>query len=142
LITFDVVSGAPNATWALTGESGSWLLEKIPFSNGTSDRVLINIVRQSGTPKVSDLSNLDLAGVQIGEFAVLTYADARAGRSAVFFDAQPAPNLKILIAGLAPGGWEIWRNGWLDEPKNLVTPEARALYHEGKPGGFFLRHVS
>ena len=61
---------------------------------------------------------------------------------AVFFDSNGGDKLKTLVAGLAPGVWEVWRNGWLDEPRVVVTREANALYYEGKPGGYFLKRTS
>lgn len=141
LITFDVVAAGPKASWMLTGQPGNLLHKALPFSNGTSDQVFLNVIAAGELPNIMNISAIDLAGVQIGDRAILFYVDVRAGRSAVFFDAPQGQTLKILVAGLAPGIWEIWRNGWLDEPKAFVRPETQALYYETKPGGFFLRRA-
>ena len=142
LIMFDVVAGGTKAFWALNGDTANLNHKSIPFSNGTSDQVFLNVFQEKTAANIGVLSTLDLAGVRIGEYAILFYVDVRAGRSAVFFDSNGGDKLKTLVAGLAPGSWEVWRNGWLDEPRVVVTREANALYYEGEPGGYFLKRTS
>ena len=43
------------------------------------------------------------------------------------------------MAGLAPGYWEVWWNGYLEDLEGLVKPEAGTLWFEGDPGSYFIR---
>ena len=47
----------------------------------------------------------------------------------------------VLIAGMAPGVWEIWRAGMREHDDAAVAPESGLLRFDGKPGSYFLRAI-
>lgn len=88
------------------------------------------------------LDSLDLAGVRIGNRAVLFRTEATMARDAVSYVVEGGGKLKHLVTGLAPGDWSIWWNGWLEDPGVFVEPSAGCLRFEGDSGSYFLRRVS
>lgn len=108
---------------------------------GRAEGLFLNVIEFGDAVPVEDLSSVNLAGVRVREWAVLFHADARSASSPVFFDARGGKGLKCLITGLAPGAWEVWRNGWLEDPGASVSPRAGALYFEGAPGDYFFRRI-
>jgi hypothetical protein len=83
----------------------------------------------------------ELAGFRLGEWAILFYTEAHMAQTAVSFDVEGPPKMKFLIAGLAPGAWEIWRAGMRELEDGTVAPSSGVLFFEGKPGSYFLRNV-
>jgi heparinase II-like protein len=81
----------------------------------------------------------DLAGLRLGQWAILFNTEMRMATSAVSFDVAGPAQMKFLIAGLAPGIWEIWRAGMREQDDVGVAPESGVLHFEGKPGSYFLR---
>jgi len=94
---------------------------------------------QAAAPPKNSVSSADFAGVRLAGWVVLFHADVRSARSAVSFVLEGDDKLKFLVTGLAPGTWEIWRNGWLENQQAFVAPRAGALYFEGLAGSYFLR---
>ncbi|MBC7924895.1 MAG: hypothetical protein H7039_04490 [Bryobacteraceae bacterium] len=91
----------------------------------------------------SRLKSLDLEGVQIRDWAVLFHTESRMARSTLSFDTKASAGpLRFLITGLAPGTWEIWRNGWLVDSNAFVEPREGVLYYSGNPGSYFLRRIT
>ena len=86
-----------------------------------------------------DISTVVLAGIQTGDWAVLFHADNRSASSSVFFFSNGKRKLKHLVTGLAPGAWDIWLNGWLEEGAGTVGRESGALYFENAAGNYYLR---
>jgi len=86
-----------------------------------------------------NVSSLDLAGAALGDTAVLFHTEASSARSAVSFDSSETGGRRYLITGLAPGTWEVWRNGWLLDLDGRVMPQAGCLYFEERPGSYFFR---
>ena len=62
-------------------------------------------------------------------------------RSIVSFDLEAPGRLGFLVTGLASGSWEIWWNGWLEDPQGSVEPSSGALYFEGEAGSYFLKRL-
>jgi hypothetical protein len=96
-------------------------------------------VSAATAPKTEPIESMDLAGVCVGEWALLFNIEPRATRGAVWFETAGAAKHRALVTGLAPGQWDIWRNGWLVEQGAIVRPTAGALYFEGPAGTYFLR---
>jgi len=98
---------------------------------------------EGGAPMpVEEVSSLELAGVRLADRVALFHAEATTARSAVSFRVEGTEILKYLVTGLAPGDWEIWWNGWLEDPQGFVEPRSGALYFEGPAGSYFLRRRS
>ena len=121
-----------------------WLAE--PVEGATESRVraagqeLLNVVRFGEAPAPEPMTNLDVAGVRLGDRVVLFHRDKNPARSVFYFDTEEGPGaLKYFLAGLAPGPWDIWWKGYLETPDVLVEPRHGALYFEGPPGGYYLR---
>jgi hypothetical protein len=93
-------------------------------------------------PAVNDVASVDLRGVRIANWVVLFHSETYSARSPLSFDVEGTEPLRFLITGLAPGTWEIWRNGWLEDPSGAVGRTSGALYFEGRPGSYFLRRVT
>ena len=87
------------------------------------------------------ISSLELEGVRIADRVVLFYVDLHMARSSLFYDLEGGAKLKQLVAGLAPGTWEIWRDGYLDDPQGFVPPQAGILYFEAPAGGYYLKKL-
>ncbi len=88
-----------------------------------------------------EISSIDFAGVRLASWVVLFHTESASARSAVSFEVKGDGPLKFLVTGLAPGAWDIWRNGWLEDTSAFVSPQAGALYFEGRPGSYFLRRM-
>jgi hypothetical protein len=141
VVTYDL---APeSATWRLAGSGTSVIVRPVVPAVRHVETTLLHVLRpRDAVATVYDLSNIDVAGVGIGEWAVLFHADVRSARSALSFQVEPDSPLRILVTGLAPGTWEVWRNGWLDEPEIDVSPRAGCLYLQSGGGSYFLRRRS
>jgi hypothetical protein len=98
--------------------------------------------RVGGSSKPQRVESMDLAGVQVADWVVLFNIEPRSTRSALWFETAAAAKLKILVTGLAPGQWDIWRDGWLVEHGTIVRPTAGALYFTGAGGMYFVRPAS
>lgn len=90
-------------------------------------------------PVLEPVAEIDLAGIHAGAWVVLFHTGLSSARSAVFFETRGQGTLRYLIGGLAPGVWQIWRNGFLTIPDALVRPHAGTLYFEAPAGNYFLR---
>ncbi|MFN7920005.1 MAG: hypothetical protein U0Q16_07910 [Bryobacteraceae bacterium] len=89
-----------------------------------------------------DIDSLDFAGVRWRDWAALFHAEKRAAQGAVSFRVMGSSELRFLITGLAPGHWEIWRDGWIEETGWHVEPRKGLLHWRGRPGSFFLRRLA
>lgn len=91
----------------------------------------------------SPMVSLDLAGVRIESTVVLFHTEKQMARSALSFDTGTGEGrYRFIVTGLAPGMWEIWRNGWVVEPEVLVRPGEGVLFFEERPGSYFIRRLS
>lgn len=109
---------------------------------GPGKKFLFDGEHASG-PFERGVDSIDVDGGISGGWAVVFYADQRMARSALSFDTgEGGENLRILVAGLAPGTWEIWRNGWLVDIDGAVKPEESVLRFNGRPGSYFLRRLN
>jgi Heparinase II C-terminal domain len=137
LVEFDIAIPADPpvpVTWKLEGSGSVVTL----LSNETQ---FLHLIQTAGRQAPGKIDSDDLAGLRLGSLAILFYTETHMARSAVSFDVAGPTAMKFLIAGLAPGEWEIWRAGMREIDDGAVAPESGVLYFEGKPGGYFLRHV-
>jgi hypothetical protein len=91
---------------------------------------------------VEFVGSVDLAGVRIGHWVVLSHNEVHSAREPQFFFVERSGPVKCLVTGLAPGAWELWHNGFVTEPSLEVNPRAGALYFEGDAGNYFFRRYS
>ena len=73
--------------------------------------------------QATSVTSLDLEGVRTDDAVVLFYTEAGMARSALSFDTgKAAGKLRYIVTGLAPGMWEVWRNGWVVDIGVAVRP--------------------
>lgn len=96
----------------------------------------------TGSAAARRVESMDLAGTHVGEWVVLFNIEPRSTRSAVWFETTAEAKLNYLLTGLAPGQWDLWRDGWLVEHGSIVRPAAGALYFSGAGGMYFVRPAS
>jgi hypothetical protein len=123
-----------------------WKLESRTLSakRTSAETLFLNLLQfvdpGAATPlPAGEVSSVELAGVRLADRVVLFHADTTSARGAVSFSVTGGGTLKYLVTGLAPGTWEVWWNGWLEDPQGFVDPKAGALYFEGPAGSYFLR---
>ncbi len=154
LVTFDLIvtaDAAQRVEWLIQdlekphGER-KWRLESRTLSSKrtSAETLFLNLLQfvdpEAATPlPAGEVSSVELAGVRLADRVVLFHADTTSARGAVSFSVTGGGTLKYLVTGLAPGTWEVWWNGWLEDPQAFVDPKAGALYFEGPPGSYFLR---
>lgn len=93
--------------------------------------------------KGSPITSLDLDGVQTGATVVLFHTEPHLASSALSFDTAKTEEsrLQFILTGLAPGMWEVWRNGWVVEPGVPVRAGEAVLVFEERPGSYFIRRL-
>lgn len=151
IITFDhVLRGA--ATWKVAGTAVGHrtllpheaVMERVDDGisvRARSPREDVAFLNVIGARAV-DVSSLDLAGAMCDDFAVFFHSDSRSATSAVSFVVETSGMLRYLITGLAPGAWQVWRDGWLLDPVRSVRRESGTLYFSDRAGSYFLRRLA
>jgi hypothetical protein len=94
--------------------------------------------------KADTVESLDVVGVRLRDRVVLFHAGAGLLRSAFSFDTGHAgpERLRFIVTGIAPGVWEIWRDGWVVDIGVPVRAKEAVLYFEERPGSFFVRKLN
>ena len=100
------------------------------------------IAADYATADIEPIASIDVAGARIGSWVVMFHNEPSSAASAVGFYVETAAARRYLVTGLAPGNWQIWRNGWLVDPGIFVRPRQGVLYFEGRSGSYFLRRLS
>jgi hypothetical protein len=97
-----------------------------------------------GRKEAHPVTSLDLDGVRLADWVVLFHSEAGLLRSAFSFDTGPvnASSLRYVITGVAPGVWEIWRDGWVVDIGVVVRAGEGVLYFSERPGSFFVRRLN
>jgi hypothetical protein len=132
-LSFDwVAANDPTARWTMP-EGGRRLQ-----SPSTAEGAFLTAFT---TEPVLAVEGVDLTGARIGEWLVLFHTDAFSASSAVSFYIPGHDRLRILLTGLAPGVWQIWHNGWLEEPHAAIAKTAFSYYWEAAAGDYFLRRL-
>jgi hypothetical protein len=135
LIEFDIAA-LPDppvpVTWKLEGPGNVLpLLAK--------DGLYLHLIQMADRQAPGKIDSEELAGLRLGSLVILFYTETHMSKSAVSFDVAGPASMKFLIAGLAPGEWEIWHAGMRALEDGAVARESGVLYFEGKPGSYFLR---
>src|SRR5262245_59239985 len=121
LVEYDIAESAERIAWKLEG-AGSVLS---PLRD-------LHLIQTGDRQQPGKIDSDDLAGLRLGEWAILFYTEPRMARSAVSFDVEGPAKMKFLIAGLAPGAWEIWHAGMRAQDDGAVAPQSGVLHFEGK----------
>ena len=129
---------APDVGYSLTSEKDGSILYRASVKDVILTYNLKTLQAEPGEG-VKRIEGIDFIGAVTGGWAVLFHNDARALRSTASFVVESGITLKFLVCGLAPGGWEIWRNGWLEDTMNGVDAHSGVLYFEGAGGSYFIR---
>lgn len=133
-LSFDwVAANDPAARWTMP-EGG----RRLQSPNNAEGAFLTTFT----TEPVLPVEGVDLTGARIGDWLVLFHTDALSASSAVSFYLPGRDRLRILLTGLAPGVWQIWHNGWLEEPHAAIAKSAFSYYWEAAAGDYFLRRLS
>lgn len=133
-VTFDFVSGVEADTqWRMGAGEGTRLLTPTGSEGG-----FLSVMGAAGEL----VRGADLAGARVGEWVVLFHTESQVAGSAVSFLVPGQGRVRILVTGLAPGTWEVWRNGWVVEGGGMVKRAEFCLYFEGEAGDYFLRHLN
>lgn len=124
---------------ALVPDKGVWSVVRI--EGGRTEVRFDGSVRTDA--KTRPISSLDLEGAIAGSTVVLFHTETRLAASALSFDTEKheAATLHFIVTGLAPGMWEIWRNGWVVDGGVPVRAGEAVLSFEGRPGSYFIRRL-
>jgi hypothetical protein len=148
LVACDVAVAADQpvaVSWNLEGNakpaSVARILPRTPGAAPAADSILLHVIWLGERQPLAALDSSDLAGVRVADRVVAFFTETRTARSAVSFDVDGPAMLKFLITGLAPGEWEIWRGGLLENLDGTVPPEKGALAFQDSPGNYFLRRI-
>ena len=144
LTTFDIVSADADSALEWQLEPGSASVRVLPLASavpplGGGAAARLHLLSLGDAPRPSAIDSLDFAGWSAAGHAVLFHADTQSARSAVSFEFAASGEQQLLITGLAPGRWDVWRNGWLERMDEIVPPDAGALAFRGRSGSYFLR---
>lgn len=101
------------------------------------DAILLHVAQAGAVLPVELIWTIDLAGVRVGDRIIAFHAGLRMAHQPVFFDVDEGAHLKFLLTGLAPGSWDIWWKGWLEQSGLWVAPHTGTLYFEGPAGGYY-----
>jgi hypothetical protein len=131
------VEPAPAAVGGVPG----WRVREARLLPGPDQHLRVAQYTRGGAPPSTPrlVSSTVLAGARMGGRVALFHTAPEMAREAVFFDAEGGAKLQCLVTGLAPGPWEVWRNGYLEDTGVIVEPSEGAAYFEGQPGSYFLR---
>jgi len=131
----------PDVSYTLTAEKDGKMLYRAAVKEVvlTYDLKTLRAEPESGAQKITEI---DFAGAVTGGWAVFFYNESRALRSTSSFAVPGEAKLQFLIGGLAPGGWDVWRNGWLEDTKSVVDAQSGVLHFEALAGSYFIRKTS
>jgi hypothetical protein len=141
----------PLAYWR--NSAAAFLAVSLPGAGQVRSVVRLNSpetidVRFDGTVRTEAVSlpvtSLDLEGVRLEDTVVMFHTERNLARSALSFDtgAVTVQTLRFILTGVAPGVWEIWRNGWVVDIGIPVRAGEAVLYFEGRPGSYFIRRLN
>jgi len=131
-------------------EIGAWRVEVSPGAPADTD-LFLNVLqvtdRQKGQlRRVERVEGDRVIGFRMADRVVLfSKSGDRLDRDVSFaVEGEDATNgqsdaLKLLVTDLAPGTWQVWRDGQVFAPAVPVTSEAGVLYLEAPAGAFDLR---
>src|SRR4051812_30204213 len=111
LVEYDIGDPSGPVIWKLQGQGSA----QLPAPG-------IHLIQTGERQTPGKIESDDLAGLRLGSWAILFYTEPRMARSAVSFDVEGPLQMKFLLAGIAPGVWEIWRGGMREQDDTAVAP--------------------
>jgi hypothetical protein len=142
VLALDIAHGKGPVDWRLDGKLPEGLRRRSllppPGQPDREERVFLNVLH-SPTVTVEPISSVDLAGARLGSTVVLFHTGIGMANSSLFFDLAADGQLLFLVAGVSPGVWEVWRDGFLEENSHAVAPQKGVLRFVSEAGNFFLR---
>ncbi|MDP6777046.1 MAG: heparinase, partial [Candidatus Latescibacteria bacterium] len=124
-------------------ELGAWRMQLSPKAPSDLDcflSVTQVMDRDSGSPHpVRLVEDEAVVGVQFADRAVLFSRSGQRLDEPISLELSGEGALKILVADLAEGTWQVWRDGEIVAPAVEVTADAGILYLEGPGGSYALR---
>ena len=125
-------------------EPGAWRVEVSPEGERREDRFLHVLTVMDADieagPDVERFGDEGTVGVALLDRAVVFCGDDGPQEEARF-ELDAGSELKILVLGLAPGYWDVVRDGEAVKTRVPVTESARSLYFEGGGGAYALSRV-
>ena len=142
LAIVDLVVAAGEHHWNIRGSGDGLYVASLTPDLAAGEAIFVHAFSLGQRPEIAAVdAGVDLAGLRTGRTVILFHNEPRMNRSAVAFAVEDeVPELTMLVAGLAPGSWQLWRNGWL-EASPAVHPREGAICITSRPGRFFLRHL-
>lgn len=129
---------ARDVSYSLTSDKEGALLYRATVKHVVVTYDLKTLKAEPATD-VKKIDEVDFAGALVGDWAFFFHNEAHALRSTASFEVAAEGKLHFMICGLAPGAWDIWRNGWLEDTSSGVDARSGVLYFEGRAGSYFIR---
>lgn len=121
-------------------EGGAWRIEVSPRKASATDYFL-NVMQVTGTsaPAVEKLAAKGMTGVRVADRVVWFQTTSERTERAVAFTVTGGGAMKYLVADLAAGTWQVWRDGKIVRPAVRVVESEGTMYFEGPAGSYQLR---
>lgn len=123
-------------------EIGEWRAEISPRQPAAADWFLnvAQVMDNGATPlAVERLESGDTVGVRVADRVVWFQRTGTRTDRPVSFTVPGSGTMKFLVADLAEGTWQVWRDGAIVFPALTVTGDEGTLYFEGPAGAYSLR---
>ena len=119
-------------------ELGAWRIELSPKRAAETD-VFLNVMQMTASAEgnvhpVESIAGDGITGVQVAGRAILFQQSAEKAGRPVTFRLSGSGTHKILVADLAEGTWQVWRDGRIMLPAVEVFASAGVLWLEGPAG--------
>jgi heparin/heparan-sulfate lyase len=131
----------PNATVPPDPEAGGWRVQISPKQARAED-LFLNVLEMTDDARPLPVRKVDagsLLGIQLADRVVLLSRNGERQQTPLQFQVEGQGIQRILVADLAEGTWQIWRDGQIVKPATGVSAEAGTLYFEGPAGSYQLR---
>ncbi len=119
-------------------EIGAWRIELKPRRPAATDYFL-NVLQVADDRPVERISAPELTGVQIADRVIWFQKESARLDHGFQFRTTGAGQLHYLLTDLAPGTWQIWRDGAIVIPATPVSADAGTLFFSGPGGAYEIR---
>jgi len=124
-------------------EMGAWRVELSPRKASATD-LFLNVMQVTDRDTdelipVRKIESAHLVGVSLAHRVVLFNKQGTCSDRPVSFSFEGGGTFKCLVADLAQGNWQIWRDGKIVKPVAVVSSDEGTLYFEGPAGSYELR---
>jgi len=124
-------------------EMGNWRVELSPRETSASD-LFLNVMQVTDRSndrllQVKKIEGEKLLGLEIAQRVVLFNRRGNSTNRPVDWKFSGGGTFKFLVADLAAGNWQLWRDGRIVDPVIEVTEDAGTVCFEGPAGSYELR---